>query len=63
MAEVANSNLLQTATALPGVKGVTVVIIRTEWNDAIVGALEKGCREALEERRRHLQSDHGARRF
>ena len=30
-------------------KGVTVVIIRTEWNDAIVGALEKGCRQALEE--------------
>jgi 6,7-dimethyl-8-ribityllumazine synthase len=49
MAEVANSNLLQTGAGLPRVKGVTVVIIRTEWNDAIVGALEKGCRQALED--------------
>jgi 6,7-dimethyl-8-ribityllumazine synthase len=49
MAEVANSNLLQTGAGLQGVKGVTVVIIRTEWNDAIVGALEKGCRQALED--------------
>jgi 6,7-dimethyl-8-ribityllumazine synthase len=49
MAEVANSNLLQTGAGLPGVKGVTIVIIRTEWNDAIVGALEKGCRQALED--------------
>jgi 6,7-dimethyl-8-ribityllumazine synthase len=49
MAEVANSNLLQTGAGLPGVKGETVVIIRTEWNDAIVGALEKGCRLALQD--------------
>ena len=49
MAEVVNSNLLKTGSGIPGVKGVTVVILRTEWNDAIVGALEKGCRKALEE--------------
>jgi 6,7-dimethyl-8-ribityllumazine synthase len=48
MAEVRNSNLLNTGTGTPAVEGVCVVIVRTEWNDAIVGALEKGCREALE---------------
>ena len=48
MADVRNSNLLNTGTGTPAVEGVCVVIVRTEWNDAIVGALEKGCREALE---------------
>jgi 6,7-dimethyl-8-ribityllumazine synthase len=49
MADVSKSNLLQTATGIPHVKGACVVIVRTEWNDAIVGALEKGARAALEE--------------
>lgn len=49
MAEVANSNLLQTGAGLTGVKGATVVIVRTEWNDQVVGALEKGCRLVLED--------------
>ena len=45
MAEVGNSNLLST-TGIPGIEGACVVIIRTEWNAAIVGALEEGaCRE------------------
>ena len=48
MADVRNSNLLNTGTGVPAGQGVCVVIVRTEWNDAIVGALEKGCREALE---------------
>jgi 6,7-dimethyl-8-ribityllumazine synthase len=48
MAEVAKSNLL-TNTNLPDLKGASIVIIRTEWNDAIVGALEKGCREVLDQ--------------
>lgn len=48
MAEVSNSNLLKTAAEDHAVKGANVVIVRTEWNDAIVGALEKGCRETLE---------------
>ena len=47
MAEVSNSNLLST-TGIPGLEGACVVIVRTEWNDAIVGALEKGCRAVLE---------------
>jgi 6,7-dimethyl-8-ribityllumazine synthase len=48
MADVSKSNLLQIATGIPRVKGACVVIVRTEWNDAIVGALETGAKEALE---------------
>ena len=47
MAEVSKSNLLKT-TGIPDTEGACVVIVRTEWNDAIVGALEKGCRAELE---------------
>jgi len=52
MAEVSNSNLLKTATGAAdgsiAAEGVCIVIVRTEWNAAIVGALEEGCRSALE---------------
>jgi 6,7-dimethyl-8-ribityllumazine synthase len=47
MAEVSKSNLFRT-TGIPDTEGACVVIVRTEWNDAIVGALEKGCRAELE---------------
>ncbi|HUB59224.1 MAG TPA: 6,7-dimethyl-8-ribityllumazine synthase [Puia sp.] len=47
MAEVAKSNLFTTAD-LQDLKGAGVVIVRTEWNDAIVSALEQGCREVLD---------------
>ncbi len=47
MAEVSKSNLLQT-TGIPSIKGACVVIVRTEWNEAIVGELESGCRRELE---------------
>ena len=46
MADVSNSNLLK--TDIPHLAGTGVVIFRTEWNDAIVGALEQGCRGALD---------------
>jgi 6,7-dimethyl-8-ribityllumazine synthase len=48
MAEVSNSKLFSTA-GVPGTGGACVVIVRTEWNAAIVDALEAGCRKALEE--------------
>lgn len=48
MAEVSNSNLLSSATGIPSNEGACVVIVRTEWNAAIVGALEAGCRAELE---------------
>ena len=48
MAEVAKSNLF-TDINMPDLKGARIVIFRTEWNDAIVGALEDGCREVLDQ--------------
>lgn len=48
MAEVSNSNLLSASAGIPGIEGACVVIVRTEWNDAIVGALEAGCKAVLE---------------
>lgn len=48
MAEVSKSNLLSSATGIPSNEGACVVIVRTEWNAAIVGALEAGCRAELE---------------
>jgi 6,7-dimethyl-8-ribityllumazine synthase len=47
MAEVSNSQL--SIADLPDMKGGCVVIFRTEWNDAIVSELEKGCRDILDE--------------
>ena len=49
MADISKSNLLQTTTGIPHVKGACVVIVRTEWNDEIVGALEQGAKAVLEE--------------
>ena len=49
MAEVSKSNLMKTATGIPLTQNADVVIFRTEWNDAIVSALEKGCIETLEQ--------------
>ena len=42
MAEVSNSKLLQIDTGIPNANAC-VVIVRTEWNAAIVDELEKGC--------------------
>ena len=47
MAEVAQSNLFST-TGLQDATGASIVIVRTEWNDAIVSALEMGCRQILD---------------
>ena len=46
MAEVSNSKLLENTTGtLP--KGACVVIVRTEWNAAIIDKLEEGCTRML----------------
>ncbi len=46
MAEMSNSTLLQHTTGtLP--KGACVVIVRTEWNAAIIDKLEEGCTRVL----------------
>ena len=47
MAEVSNSKLLKTGTGIPK-KDAFIVLVKTEWNAAIVDELEKGCREKLE---------------
>lgn len=49
MADISNSNLLQTGTGMLNDQDACVVIVRTEWNAAIVDALESGCRSALEQ--------------
>jgi len=46
MAEVSNSKLLTTDTGILN-KDACIVIVKTEWNAAIVDELERGCREVL----------------
>ena len=48
MAQVSDSNLLQTNTGILN-KNAFVVIVRTEWNAAIVDKLEEGCRKVFAE--------------
>lgn len=47
MAEVSNSKLLNTDTGILK-KNACIILVKTEWNSAIVDQLEKGCREKLE---------------
>lgn len=49
MAEVSNSNLYQLNAGTHDFSGACVVLVRTEWNAAIVDELEKGCRTGLQE--------------
>jgi 6,7-dimethyl-8-ribityllumazine synthase len=46
MAEVSNSKLLN-ITGIPK-KNACIVLVKTEWNAAVVDELEKGCRGKLE---------------
>ncbi|MBS1974783.1 MAG: 6,7-dimethyl-8-ribityllumazine synthase, partial [Bacteroidetes bacterium] len=46
MAEITNSKLLETA-GIPNKKDACVVIVRTEWNEQIVNAMENGCMRTL----------------
>ncbi len=47
MAEVSNSKLLQSSAGIPK-KNACIVLVKTEWNAAIVDELENGCRKQLE---------------
>ena len=38
---------MQSTTGIPNIKGACVVIVRTEWNAAVVDALEAGARAEL----------------
>jgi 6,7-dimethyl-8-ribityllumazine synthase len=48
MAQVSNSKLLQTHAGIL-TQDACIVIVRTEWNAAIIDELEKGCVRVLEE--------------
>ena len=48
MADVKNSKLKNMDTGIPDTRGACVVVIKTEWNAAIVDELEKGCTEELQ---------------
>jgi 6,7-dimethyl-8-ribityllumazine synthase len=47
MAAITSSKLLKTTGILKN-RDACVVIVRTEWNEEIVNALEDGCKKALE---------------
>jgi 6,7-dimethyl-8-ribityllumazine synthase len=43
MADVSNSKLLHIDTGILNVQDACIVLVKTEWNAAIVDELEKGC--------------------
>jgi len=47
MAEVSNSNLYDINAGILNAQDACVVIVRTEWNAAIIDELEAGCRRIL----------------
>lgn len=49
MADIGNSNLFHLTTGTHDFSGACVVLVRTEWNAAIIDALENGCRKVLAE--------------
>ena len=48
MADVANSKLLQQIEGIQNISGAFVVLVKTEWNAAIVDVLEAGCTDILQ---------------
>ena len=47
MADIVNSKLLQNIGDIRNIKDVLVVLVKTEWNSAVVDELENGCRKVL----------------
>lgn len=48
MADVSNSKLLNIDTGILNSEDACIVLVKTEWNDAIVDELEKGCIRILQ---------------
>jgi len=48
MADIANSKLLQEIEGIQQLKDALVVLVKTEWNAAIIDELETGCKKTLE---------------
>jgi 6,7-dimethyl-8-ribityllumazine synthase len=49
MADVSNSKLLHIDTGILNIEDACVVLVKTEWNAAIVDELEKGCIRVLQQ--------------
>ena len=49
MAQVGNSNLFQNIEDIQHLRGVLVVLVKTEWNSEIVDELERGCLNVFRE--------------
>ena len=49
MADVSNSKIMNAATGIPDAKDACIVLVKTEWNAAIVDELERGCIAKLKE--------------
>ena len=48
MADIANSKLLQEIEGIRKLKDALIILVKTEWNAAIVDELEAGCKRILE---------------
>ncbi|HRO71515.1 MAG TPA: 6,7-dimethyl-8-ribityllumazine synthase [Chitinophagaceae bacterium] len=48
MADIANSKVLQVDTGILNIQDACIVLVKTEWNAAIVGELENGAIGSLE---------------
>jgi 6,7-dimethyl-8-ribityllumazine synthase len=49
MADVLNSKLFQAIEGIRKLKDALVILVKTEWNAAIVDELERGCNAVLDE--------------
>ena len=49
MADVSNSNIFKTTEDIRQLKDVLVVLVKTEWNAAIVDELEAGCQRIFQQ--------------
>ena len=49
MADIANSDLLKNIEGIREIKDALVVLVKTEWNAAIVNELESGCKKTLKQ--------------
>lgn len=49
MADIANSRLLENIQGIQHVKDALVILVKTEWNAAIIDELEAGCKRVLKQ--------------
>ena len=48
MADIANSKLLQEIEGIRKLKDALIILVKTEWNAAVVDELEAGCKRILD---------------